>query len=344
MSKAREFIPGLLLCFTLAGLGAWGGARLPLIGSVVFALGGGIALRGLFSLGEKNGVRRQMLLTCLTPGIALAGKTLLQLAIVLLGFQISLTSVFAIGGDSLLVLLATISASFAAGTFFSRRLKLVGNTPILIAIGTSICGGSAIAAAAPVLQAEDAEIANAISTIFLFNILAVFLFPWLGHLLGLSDGGFGVWAGTAINDTSSVVAAGAAWSQAAGNGMALTTATIVKLTRTLMIIPVCFALAFVTSRREASEGERVKLGQIVPWFVFLFLGAATSTIYLPLPLAVALGEAGKFLIVVAMAAIGFKTDLPTLLRRGPRPFILGLCCWGAVALSSLVVQSLLGMW
>ena len=195
------------------------------------------------------------------------------------------------------------------------------------------------------IDARDEEVAHAISTIFLFNILAVFLFPLAGHVLGLSDIGFGMWAGTAINDTSSVVAAGAAWSD-----QALSFATIVKLTRTLMIVPITLVLAVYTARKSGKESGsskegRFRIAKVFPWFVIGFVAAAILNTFLGVPgVSGTLAAAGKFMIVMAMAAIGLNTDLKKLIKNGLKPIVLGLCCWFAVAGVSLVVQHYLGIW
>jgi len=293
----------------------------------------------------------------LEKGIKMTSKKLLQLSIILLGFGMNLFHVFKVGSQSIMVILVTLSAAFVTAYFVGRFLNLDGKVTTLIGVGTSICGGSAIAAAAPVIEASDEEVAQAISTIFLFNVLAVFIFPPLGRWLGLSDMGFGMWAGTAINDTSSVVAAGTAWSSAAGNDTALAFATIVKLTRTLMIVPISLALAIFTARRKAqladlgegshdlSEMENFNFVKVFPWFVVGFVAAAIMNTVIELGEAsLILVTMGKFLIVMAMAAIGLNTNIKKLLTQGLKPILLGICCWIAVAGTSLVVQGLMRAW
>jgi len=242
------------------------------------------------------------------------------------------------------VIVFTLSASFLTAFIVSRRLHIPADAAALIGIGTSICGGSAIAAAAPVIGAEEEDISQAISTIFLFNILAVFLFPYLGRVLNLSDAGFGMWAGTAINDTSSVVAAGAAWSQRVGNDAALHFATIVKLTRTLMIVPITLVLAFYMSGSKKRGASNYSFVKIFPWFVLGFLMTALARTILPIPADIAgmLVSTGKFMIIMAMTAIGLNTKLNKLLKQGLKPILLGACCWFSVAVVSLIVQRLTG--
>jgi len=288
----------------------------------------------------------------LESGIKYTSKAILQYSIILLGFEMNLFNVIKVGGQSLLVMVFTLSSSFITAYLVGKAMKIDGKTTTLIGVGTSICGGSAIAATAPVIRAKDEDVAQAISTIFLFNIIAVFIFPPLGHMLGLSDTGFGMWAGTAINDTSSVVAAGASWSSAAGNNTALAFATIVKLTRTLMIVPITLVLAIYTTRKirrensnENAEGSNYSIAKIFPWFVLGFVLTAILNTFLPIPDGVSSGlvQIGKFMIVMAMTAIGLNTNLKKLLTNGLKPICLGLCCWFVVAVVSLLVQHFIGM-
>jgi uncharacterized integral membrane protein (TIGR00698 family) len=206
----------------------------------------------------------------------------------------------------------------------------------------------AIAATAPVIGAEDEEVAQCISTIFLFNVIAVFIFPALGHLFGLSDTGFGMWAGTAVNDTSSVVAAGASWSSRVGNDIALQFATIVKLTRTLMIVPITLVLAIYTSRKaiKSPNKQEFNFAKTFPWFVIAFVIAAIVNTFagLPIELTHNLAALGKFIIIMAMVAIGINTNIKKLVSNGLRPILLGLCCWFSVATVSLIVQLIYGLW
>jgi len=253
-----------------------------------------------------------------------------------------------VGSQSLYVMLFTLSAAFLTAFFVGRAMKLDGKMTTLIGVGTSICGGSAIAATAPVIQAKDEDVAHAISTIFLFNIIAVFIFPVLGHMLGMSDTGFGMWAGTAINDTSSVVAAATSWSSAAGNNTALAFATIVKLTRTLLIVPITLVLAIYTTKKSkaSGKGSAFNLSKIFPWFVLWFVAASVVNTFAGIPAQVSHGlvEAGKFMITMAMAAIGLNTNIIKLVKNGFKPILLGLCCWFAVAATSVGVQTFMNIW
>ena len=247
METIKRTAPGIALCLFIA-LPAWAlGQWLPVVGGPVFAI-----LIG-------------MVITLVMPrkdwchsGVAFTSKKVLQYAVVLLGFGMNLSEILAKGKQSLPIILSTISISLIVAFVLYKALRLKKNSAILIGVGSSICGGSAIAATAPVIQASDEEVAQSISVIFLFNILAALIFPTLGGLLGLSDTGFGLFAGTAINDTSSVTAAAAAWDGIHGSNT-LDAATIVKLTRTLAIIPITLVLALMLGReiwRNSHGGKR----------------------------------------------------------------------------------------
>lgn len=321
-------LPGILLVAVLAVPAWFLGKLLPIIGGPVFGI-----LFGMMIASRKRAERFE-------PGIQFTGRKVLQYAIVLLGFEMNLFQVLTVGHSSLLIILSTLCAAFIATFLIGRHLNLQGNTSILIGVGTAICGGSAIAATSPIIGASDKEVAYSISTIFLFNVIAVFVFPFAGHLLGMSDAGFGMWAGTAINDTSSVVAAGYSFSNKAGDF-----ATIVKLTRTLMIVPITLALGMYMSLKQQT-GASFRLSAVLPWFIGGFLTASiisTSGI-IPAIMTKGLGQAGKFAIIMAMTAIGLNTRPTQLLRHGINPILLGLACWLAVALVSLAVQSYLHMW
>lgn len=323
LKKLSAIIPGIALTAVIA-VPAWLlGTAVPVVGSPVF----GILFGLLLAFWKRPGL--------FDEGIRCTSKKLLQYSIILLGFEMNLFHVFQVGGQTLILMAFTLTAAFSTAFFCGKALKLDGNTKTLIGVGTAICGGSAIAAAAPVIGAEDEDVAHSISTIFLFNVIAAFLFPFLGHLMGMSDHSFGLWAGTAVNDTSSVVAAGYSFSNAAGN-----LAVIVKLTRTLMIVPVTLVLAFYTSRKSAASGGSYDFKKIFPWFVLGFVAASVAYTFLPLPAALCafLSKAGKFMIVMAMAAIGLNTNLIKLIRSGVKPILLGAVCWAVLSLTSLGVQ------
>ncbi len=319
-------LKGLLFCVLLTIPAYFLGREIPIIGGPIFGI-----LIGLIVAYWKRP-------ESFDSGIKYTSKAMLQFSIILLGFGLNLSAILSTGMDSLSIMVFTLAAAFITAYLVGKALSLKGNVPILVGVGTAICGGSAIAATAPIIKASDKDVAFSISTIFLFNIIAVFIFPAMGHLLGLSDMEFGMWAGTAINDTSSVVAAGFAYSDAAGDY-----ATIVKLTRTLMIIPITLVLAFWIARKEKASGIDYDFKKVFPWFILGFIAASiivTSGI-IPVVYTEALSELGKILIIVAMVAIGLNTKITDLIKNGVRPIALGLCCWFAVSVVSLTMIMLL---
>lgn len=351
MKKIKLMWPGFLICLIFAVPAWFLGKIFPIVGGPVFAILLGILMAAIFpDLNFNKIFKRNFKLRAQTvqveEGIKFTAKNLLQYSIVLLGFEMNLFKVIEVGVQSLLVMLFTLSSSFIVALALGKTLRVHDKLAILIGVGTSICGGSAIAATSPVIRAEHKDVAQAISTIFLFNIVAVFIFPALGHFLLMSDTGFGVWAGTAINDTSSVVAAATAWSNFAGNDKALGLATIVKLTRTLMIVPITIVLAFYLARKEkkVSGSPKLALFKIFPWFVLGFLAAALVNTLVPFSFYHCLTVLGKFLIVMAMAAVGLNTNLKKLITNGIKPILLGLACWFAVAGVGLLVQKAIGIW
>lgn len=338
---------GVLFCLIVA-VPAWLlGKRFEVVGGPVFAIliGMVLALAVPARAGEP-----------LQRGVKFTSKKILQYAVILLGFGLNLAQIAQVGATSLPIIVSTITTSLVVAFVLCRALKIPGKISTLIGVGSSICGGSAIAATAPVIDADDEEIAQAISVIFLFNVIAALVFPTLGGMLGLTDEGFGLFAGTAVNDTSSVTAAAAAWDGMHPGANTLDAATIVKLTRTLAIIPITLALAFWQmrlARRAASAGEGAgeaagtfDLKKIFPFFILFFVLASVVTTVFALPAAVTapIKELSKFFIVMAMAAIGFNTNIVKLVRTGGKPILMGLACWVAIACVSLGMQHVLGIW
>lgn len=322
---------GLLLAAAVAVCAIVLGRWLPLIGGPVFGIVIGLLIRNTMGVSQV-----------FQPGLRFGSQQILKWSIIALGFGLSFGQVMATGLESLPVTLITLSAAFISAYFLGKWLGMPGKLKILIGVGTAICGGSAIAAVTPIIKPEDHETAFAITTIFIFNIIAVLIFPVLGHALGMSDQGFGMWAGTAINDTSSVVAAGYSYSQAAGDY-----ATIVKLTRATLIIPICVVLAcWQAYRMRRSGAADFSLLAIFPWFILWFVAASAlrSSGLIPEAMNIPLRLLADFLIVLALSAIGLSSDLRRMLTAGARPVLLGLGVWAAVVLSSLLVQHLTGSW
>lgn len=338
METVKKNGPGILVCLAIA-IPAWLlGTRLEVVGGPVFAILIGMVIAQFWK--DQKGAK---------AGITFTSKKILQLAVVLLGFGMNLADVLEKGRQSLPIIAATISTSLIVSFLLYKLMRMDRNISTLIGVGSSICGGSAIAATAPVIGADDEEIAQSISVIFLFNVAAALIFPTLGAALGLSNEGFGLFAGTAINDTSSVTAAAAAWDGIHGSNT-LDAAAIVKMTRTLAIIPITLVLAFLRTRHAEKNAEggnaKVSIGKIFPWFVLYFVLASILTTLLPLPAAFTglLKKGSKFFIVMAMSAIGLNTDLVKLVKSGGKPIFMGLCCWISIALVSLGMQFAMGIW
>ena len=326
---------GLLLCLIIAVPAWFLGQAVPVIGGPVFSILIGMVIT-LF-LTKKDPF---------TPGINYTSKKILQAAVVFLGFGMNLTEILAKGKQSLPIILATISTSLIIAFVLYKALKLKSNNAVLVGVGSSICGGSAIAATAPVIDASDEEVAQSISVIFLFNVLAALIFPTLGAALGLSNDGFGLFAGTAVNDTSSVTAAATAWDGIHGSNT-LESAAIVKMTRTLAIIPIPLVLALWRGRKEkTTKGSSFSLKRSFPFFVLFFILASvvTTVFQLPADITAPLKELSKFLIVMAMAAIGLNTNIIQLVRTGGKPIFTGFCCWIGISAVSLGMQHVMGLW
>ncbi|WP_438835004.1 YeiH family protein [Streptococcus pluranimalium] len=336
MSTLKLRLPGLMLCLLIA-LSAWFlGEWLPLIGAPVFAIFIGM----IVAIWHTDRIHTQ-------AGISYSSKTILQTAVVLLGFGLNLKQVLSVGTQSLPIILTTISTALLLAFPLKKYLNLDRHIATLVAVGSSICGGSAIAATAPVIKAKEEDVAQAISVIFLFNILAALLFPTLGHALGLSNDGFALFAGTAVNDTSSVTATATAWDNLY-HANTLDGATIVKLTRTLAIIPITLGLSFYEMKRHQT-GDRnnaFKLKKVFPTFILYFILASLVTTVLPLPTPLVnfLKNTSKFFIVMAMSAIGLNTNIANLFKRGGKAIIMGGLSWFFISFVTLLMQKLMELW
>ncbi len=333
---------GILLCLLIAIPCWWLGKLAPVVGAPVFAilLGMLVAMLRPVQDGQK-------------AGVAFVSKKVLQYAVILLGFGLNISVVLATGKQSLPIIVCTIATSLIAAYFLHKFMHVPGKISTLIGVGSSICGGSAVAATAPVIKADDEEVAQAISVIFFFNVVAALVFPWLGTMIGFSTTSgeaFGIFAGTAVNDTSSVTATAATWDAMFGLGSAtLDKAVTVKLTRTLAIIPITMVLGYIVSRKENSTETKVNIKNIFPSFILYFVLASVLT-----TLAVSFGVSvevfaplkwlSKFFIVLAMAAVGLNTDIVKLVKTSTKPLSLGMGCWVSITLVSLFLQHMLGLW
>ncbi|MGF3072959.1 YeiH family protein [Facklamia sp. P12945] len=349
MNSVKNKLPGLLLCFLIAIFASLlasvsiGNFSLAIIGAPVFA----ILIGMIISLIQPQLANHAIF----HLGIRFSAKNILQWAVVLLGFSLNLSMIIKVGSKSLPVIVATISIALLVAWFFHKQFKMETKLATLIGVGSAICGGSAIAATAPVIEADDKQVAQAISIIFIFNVLAALIFPTLGYNLGLGTEGFAIFAGSAVNDTSSVTAAAATAESFYQVEGILSAAVTVKLTRTLAIIPITIGLSLMQARKE-NEHAKATIFHLLPTFILYFILAALVTSIVDLlptnaftysyvekfiPLIKTLA---KFFISMAMAAIGLNSQLSELIREGKKPILLGLSCWIAISLVSLTVQAL----
>ena len=342
MNVVKKYAPGILLCLAIAVPSWFLGTAFPIIGGAVIAILAGMVITLLI----KNK-------TAFENGIKFTSKKVLQWAVVLLGFGMDLNIVLETGKQSLPIIICTISTSLIIAFLLNKAMKMPSKVATLIGVGSSICGGSAIAATAPVIDADEEEVAQSISVIFLFNVLAALLFPSFGQLIGFdttSGEAFGVFAGTAVNDMSSVTATASTWDGLFNLGSAtLDKAVTVKMTRTLAIIPITLVLAFIRTKKEKNSGAgTVDFKKIFPFFILFFIAASIIT-----TIAVSNGVSAdvfdplktlsKFLIVVAMAAIGMNTNIVKLVKSGAKPILLGFSCWVGITGVSLFLQHVMGI-
>lgn len=331
-------LPGFLLALILAAMARFFEGLLPihLIGASVIALFLGMIVNYFYKPNRYT-----------APGIKFTSKKMLKLAIILLGASLNITTILHVGRMSLTVMIFTLLTCFGGGYFVGKALGLNWKMSNLISAGTGICGGSAIAAIAPVIDAEDSDIAYAMSATFLFDMVMIVLFPIMGQAMGLSDMAYGLWAGTAVNDTSSVVAAGYAFSEGAGDF-----ATMVKLTRTLAIIPtvITFALVNINLKRRAASAQssqqlKLNMKSVIPWFIlgFLALALLNSANLIPAELSAAMKELSKFLMVAALAAIGLNTNFSEMKKSGFAPMVHGFIISLLVVLVAIGVEYMMGI-
>ncbi|MEL7058951.1 MAG: putative sulfate exporter family transporter [Acidobacteriota bacterium] len=341
-SLALLVLPGLsvAVAIALASRGLHGLLSEPLqriVGEVIFAVLLGLVVGNVLPLGSLW-----------RPGFRFAFRRVLRLAIVLLGARLVLGEILAIGGKALLLVAALMALALAVAHTLGRALGVPRKLATLIGVGTSVCGNSAISATAPVIGAHDEDVSFAIATNTLLGTAAVFAYPLLGRALGFDDATFGTWAGTAVNDTSQVVAAGFAFSEPAGE-----IATTVKLVRNALMGVVIVAVGFLHADGAAGGPTRFadRVRQSVPPFVLAFLAMAVARTLgwldaasagLGVDVVAGLAATSKFLILVALAGVGLGTRLAVLRATGPRPFVLGLATAAAVSLASLAAIAALG--
>ncbi|MCF0138431.1 MAG: YeiH family putative sulfate export transporter [Oscillospiraceae bacterium] len=356
MSFFRKNGAGIAVCILIAAAATLlsglsiGSFSMELIGAPVFAILIGMLItmaKPDFASGEK-----------VKHGIKFSSKKILQWAVIILGFSLNLGTIFAVGAKSLPVIVSTIATSLIVAFIMMKVLKMDGKVSCLIGVGSSICGGSAIAATAPVIDADDKEVAQSISVIFLFNVLAALIFPTLGHAIGLGSEGFAIFAGTAVNDTSSVTACASTAESIYGVEGILSAAVTVKLTRTLAIIPITLVLALYKAfkaKKSGVEGGSYSLKSVFPMFILWFIVAAVITTLVGAftegafcdfymgTFVKSMKWLAKFFIAMAMCAIGLNTNLAELVRKGGKPILMGFTCWTCITAVSILVQLATGI-
>ena len=314
--KIKNLIPGFLLSTGVAIIAIFLSSLIPgdIIGATVMALLVGMALNPIMNRYKE-----------FNEGVSFAGKIILRIGIILMGVNLNFAEVLSVGKYSLFIMIFTMGTAFGIGNLLGKLFGINWKLTNLLSVSTAICGGSAVATIGPVIKARDEDITYAISATFIFDVITVLVFPWIGFALGMAETGFGLWVGTSVNDTSSVVAAGYAFSQLAGN-----TAVIVKLTRTLFIIPFVLIFSLISERLEAkSEGVEgrvpINMKKIFPYFIILFLVVVglRSTGIIPDNMAAGLSTTSRFCMIMALSAIGLKTSFSDIKSIGPKPMILG---------------------
>ena len=340
--KVLKIVPGLALSVAIAALACFIESLISIhiVGAAVIAMFIGMILN-YFLRNTK----------LFSSGIKFTSKKILKFAIILLGLSLNITTILNVGKMSLLVMIFTLLTCFGGGYFIGKALGLNWKLSNLISAGTGICGGSAIAAISTTIEADDNDVAYAMSATFLFDMAMIVLFPIMGRAMGMSDEAFGIWAGTAVNDTSSVVATGYAFSEGAGDF-----ATMVKLTRTLAIIPTVITFALIQlriKRREAVansvDGSELKanfkISKIFPWFILGFLAMSIVASVFTVPAEVVSGtkSVSKFLMVSALAAIGLNTSFSKLKKSGIRPMVHGFIISVLVVIVALLVEIAMGI-
>jgi uncharacterized integral membrane protein (TIGR00698 family) len=357
MTFIKKNCGGILLCAVIAALAEFlctlsiGRFSLELVGVPVIS----ILIGMIISLISPKFTQTPILV----GGIKFTSKKILQWAVIILGFSLNLNTIAVVGAKSLPVIICTVSASLIVAFIMMKILKVNSKTACLIGVGSSICGGSAIAATAPVIEAEDSDVARSVSVIFFFNILAALIFPVFGYSIGLGTEGFAVFAGTAVNDTSSVTAAASTAESIYNTSGILSAAVTVKLTRTLAIIPITLCLAFYRTRKAKksnTDNGQFSFKKIFPWFILYFIGASIITTLVGLIPESAFTVfynnnfieitkwLAKFFIAMAMAGIGLNNNIVDLIKNGGKPILLGLCCWVSITAVSLSVQSVTGIY
>ena len=330
------FLLGIAICFAVAAASVLLEELIPgqVLGASIIALFMGTIINSFFHP------------AWIKPALKFTSKRILKAAIILLGASLSVSTILSVGKMTFFVMIFTFAMCFGGGYFVRKLFKLNWKLSNLISAGTGICGGSAVAAIAPVIDADDKDIAFALSSTFLFDMVMIALYPLMGKALGMSDIAYGIWAGTSVNDTASVVASGYAFSEAAGDF-----ATMVKLTRTIAIIPTVLVFAWIGVRvkkkelQASGDGAKVNMMKIIPWFIggFLLLAVLNSAGCIPAAVSGVMKSASKFLMVTALAAIGLETSIADFKKAGLAPMFYGITIDTLVTLTALAVIWCMGL-
>jgi len=327
LAQIPAIAPGLALAVAVGLTARLIAQHLPVpISEIPMAVLLGIILGSLFRLPKTT-----------ASGIKFAGQRVLRQGIILLGARLSLGDVLGIGIGTLGLVLVSIAVALGVATLFGRAFRLPPRLALLIGVGTAICGNSAIIATAPVVEADERDVGFAVATITLFGTLAVFVYPLIGHTLGVSELSFGVWSGIAVNDTSQAIASSAAYSLVSRD-----VATVVKLVRNTLMAPMILVIAWWWSRRaiRLTDGAvRRKALKTFPLFVlgFMLMAALRTTGLIDPTVAASIDVVAQLCILVALAGVGLNTDVMRMRAIGGAPFGVGFAAAGVMASLSLLV-------
>ncbi len=332
-SGVLAWFPGVMLLLFVAFIAKLLGESFPLLGGVVIAILLGAFIRNFLQISSvyENGIQFTL-------------KRVLKFAIILLGTSLNFLEVAMIGANSIAVILTVVILGIFITIGIGKLLKIDPTLGLLIGIGTSICGATAITATKSVIDTKEIQTAYAITTIFLFNLIATFLYPWIAICFNMSETLFGIWVGTAVHDTSSVVAIGYMYGIEAGE-----TATTVKLVRTLFLLPLMVFLGIWAQRKSVIKSDSLslagKIKKIVPWFIVGFIGMSVLNSFGLFPSAVTEGSVNvaKFLILMVMVGVGLQVDWKKLIHLGSKPLLTGLFASVFVSILSLLMILLIGV-
>jgi len=332
INKLSGYFPGIILVTIISFISKELGNVYPLVGSVVIAIFIGALIRNGFSLNEVY-----------LKGVNFTLKRVLKVAIIILGVSLSFKEVTQIGYNAIIVVLGVVIFGILLTKLIGKLLKIDDELGLLIGIGTSICGATAITASKEVIKAKEIHTAYAISTIFLFNLIATILYPWIGHIFNMPETMFGIWDGTAVHDTSSVVAIGYMYGNESGE-----IATTVKLVRTMFLLPLILIISVWQTNKEIKnkKSKIAELKKIFPWFILGFLGMSllNSFGFFNEGIKSSLVDIAKYLILMVMASVGLQVEIKKFLKLGAKPLITGLIASVFVSALSISLISILNLY